>query len=350
VRSTELAAIVLAVAACSAPARPPVDRPEIDKPVEAPATPVEWTALVGSIKAIEVDAAGLTLAPRVQELLAAELGKPIDRRRLRGELAEVLGLAGVADVTASAKQLDDGIALMIELVPQPALHALVAREVGGGAIPLPGQLAAATGLPVDLGLVAALADELRTQYLDKGFTAVVVTWKQVPAGAGQADITVEVTPGAASKISAVEFKGNSHAKKAELAKAIGDTVAAGAAWNTDKVDRATLVITAYYYDHGFVNVAVTAPKPPGATAPLVFTIVEGDQFRLGKVEVTKVSADDAKKYLKLAGLKKGDVFSRTAVSTGITKIQDASKQVVTPITKVDTKKKTIDLALELSKP
>jgi outer membrane protein insertion porin family len=338
--------------ACWACGGPPkvVDQPVLDKKPEPPPAPIEWPALAGSVKAIDVVAQDATLGARIKELLAAELGKPVDRRRLRGELAQVLALKGVADVTASGRQLDDGVALVIEITAQPALHALVAREVGGEAIPLPGQLAAAIGLPVDPGLVDALADQLRTQYLAKGYTDVAVAWKQSDVATNQVDVTVEVTPGKASTITTVEFKGNAHAKKADLVKAIGDGVAASSPWNIDQVERASLLITAYYYDHGYVNVAVQTPKPSGTAGPAVFTITEGDQFRIGKLEITGVSAEDSKKYLALAGAKKGDVFSRTALATGIGKIQDASKLLVTPLTTVDTKKKTIDLKLEVSKP
>jgi outer membrane protein insertion porin family len=342
-------ALALALAACGGTPKV-VDTPILDKKPEPPAGPVEWTALVGPVKAIDVVAQDATLGARIKELLAAEVGKPIDRRRLRGELAQVLALKGVADVTASGKQLDEGVAIVIDVIAQPALHSLVAHETSGQTIPLPGQLAAAMGLPVDPGLIDALVDQLRTQYLAKGFTDVDVGWKQSEALANEVDVTVEVTPGKASTITTVEFKGNAHAKKPELVKAIGDGVAANAPWNTDQVERATLLITAFYYDHGFVNVAVETPKPTGTAAPIVFAITEGDQYRIGKIEVTGVSADDAKKYLALAGAKKGDVFSRTALTTGITKIQDASKMQVLPLTTVDAKKKTIDLKLEVSKP
>jgi outer membrane protein assembly factor BamA len=328
-----------------------VDQPVLDKKPDPPPTPVEWTALVGSVKAIDVVAQDATLGARIKELLTAELGKPVDRRRLRGELTQVLALKGVADVTASGKQLDDGVALVIEITAQPALHALVAREVGGQDIPLPGQLAAAIGLPVDPGLADALADQLRTQYLAKGYTDVGVTWKQSDVTNNQVDVTVEVTPGKASTITAVEFKGNAHAKKPDLMKAIGDGVAANAPWNSDQVDRASLLITSYYYDHGYVNVVVQTPKPTGTAAPAVFAIIEGDQYRIGKLEITGgVSPEDTKKYLAMTGAKKGDVFSRTTLAAGIAKIQDASKMMVTPLTTVDNKKKTIDLKLEVSKP
>ena len=87
----------------------------------------------------------------------------------------------------------------------------------------------------------------------------------------------------------------------------------------------------------------------------MFTISEGDQFRVGKLDVTGVSAADAKKYLALVGVKSKDIFSRSAIVAGVQKITEAvhangmTTANVLPLTKLDTAKKTIDLTLEVTK-
>ena len=62
---------------------------------------------------------------------------------------------------------------------------------------------------------------------------------------------------------------------------------------------------AYYYDRGYINVAVTLPAP---SATATFEIKEGDQFRVGKLSIKDASPADQKKWLALLGVKKGDVF------------------------------------------
>jgi outer membrane protein insertion porin family len=342
------AALVVLVA-CSGAAKPPIEQPPIDTGPPPPGPVVDWQKLVGSIKTITVTSADATLVPKAKELLAPETGKPIDRRRLRGELAQILALKGVADVEASAKQLDDGIELVVALAPQPTLHALYARETGGADIPLPGQLATATSLPIDPVLLDSVTTMLREQYLSKGFTDVAAAWKQTESGKGEADVTIEVTPGKASTITTVEMKGAAHAKKGELEKLIVEDAAPGRAFEGDHIERAALVITAFYYDRGFVNVKIDTPKPAGGPAPAVFTITEGPQFKLGKIEIKGVSADDAKKYRAMVKAKTGDVFSRSVLAEAIQKIQEDAKAVVTPLTDVKTDKKLIDLTIEISK-
>jgi outer membrane protein insertion porin family len=346
-REAAVKRLLVVLAACSGTAKP-VEHPPIDTPT-GPAPVVEWQKLVGPIKSIAVTSPDATLIAKVKEALAIEIGKPIDRRRLRGELATVLAMKGVADVDAGAKQLDDGVELVITLAPQPSLHALVAREVGGSEIPLPGQLATATNLPVDPAMLDSVTNMLREQYLAKGFTDVTATWTQAEAGKGQSDVAISVVPGKASTITKVEFKGNAHAKQADLEKAIAEDASPGRAFEANHIDRAALVITAYYYDHGYVNVKIDSPRASGEAAPATFTITEGPQFKLGKIEVKGVSADDAKKYRAMVKAKTGDVFSRSVLADAIQKIQEAAKAVVTPLTDVKVDKKIIDLTIDISK-
>jgi len=348
-----LAALIAGLGACGS-APPPVEPAIPPPPPPAPPPVVLWNKLVGPIKAIDVATPDATLAPKAKDVLNGVVGKPLDRRELRAALTAVLALPGVSDVSARATQLADGIQVVVDVAPQPTLHALAARELGGQDLPLPGQLTAAIGLPIDPQLLDALGLQLREQYLAKGFTDATVEWKQTAAGKGAVDVAVEVTPGKASTIAGVDFKGNAHAKKAELVKVLGAGFAPSSPWNNDVVDRGQLLLTSYYYDHGYINVAIDAPKPSGGEATAVYTIVEGDQYRIGKLQVAGATPADSKKYLGLIGVKPGEIFNRSTITTGIGKLTEAlhaaaatATAQVLPITNIDTKKKLIDLTFQI---
>jgi outer membrane protein assembly factor BamA len=345
-------AMLVALASCGGPA--PIEPPITpEKKPEAPSV-VEWTKLVGPIKAVDVTTSDATLVAKVKDALAGVIGKPIDRHELRAALSVAIALPGVSEVSAHATQLADGVQLVLDVTPQPTLHALAAREVGGADLPLPGLLTSAIGLPVNPLLLDQLGSQLQELYLSKGFTEASVDWKQTVVSKGAVDVAVEVTPGKASTITAIDFKGNAHAKKAELLKAIGDALAPNTPWNTDVITRGSLLVTNYYYNHGYINVAVEEPEPPGQPSPVVYTITEGDQFRVGKLELIGASPADTKKYIALLNIKQGEVFNRTAITDGIAKLNDALKAsapdaIVMPTTNVDPKKKVIDLKFEISK-
>jgi outer membrane protein assembly factor BamA len=117
-------------------------------------------------------------------------------------------------------------------------------------------------------------------------------------------------------------------------------------WNQERVDHATVQLNSYYYDHGYVNVTV---EPPAPSATPRFTIKEGDQYRIGALSIKDAKPADEKKYLAVLGVKKGDVFSRAAMTAGVQKLQQATNAQVEPETKIDDKKKTIDIVFSLQK-
>lgn len=343
---------MLVLVACGAPAHPaPIASHQV--PIAAPTPPppeVEWTALVGPIRTVDVTSPDATLVPRARELVTGEVGKPIDRQRLRGELADVLALHGVADVSARGVQLADGVRLVVELTPQATVHALAAHEAGGAAVSLPGQLATAVGLPIDPALLDSIAGMLRDRYLVAGHVDAAVEWHATPAGAGLVDVAIEITPGNAVTIDRVEFTGTTHAKREDLIRALDGELAPGTPWVSDHVERARLILTSYYYDHGFIDVLVSTPTPTGERVAVVFPIKEGNQYRIGKLEVTGVDPKTAKSYQALAGVKSGDVFDRSKLAAGLDKIREAAHANVVPQSEVHPDRKRIDFRLEVSKP
>ena len=335
--------LLLLLAACGGAA------PDAKKPAPPPAKPasgpvdVAWDKLEGPVKEVTVKAADATLAPKIQTLLAGQIGKPLDRGALRDQVSQVFAMQGVGDVLVRGIQRDDGITLELEITPQPAVHALTATQADGTAVPLPGQLAAAIGLPLDPVLLDTVAGQLRDHFVGDGYPDAAARWTTKPVGS-QVDVALVVTPGTRVVIDHVDLAGNAHAKAADLLKAMD--LPAGP-WNQARVERAALQIDAYYYDHGFVNVSVDTPVPSAAPK---FTIKEGDQFKIGKLSIKDASPADEKKWLALLGVKKGDVFSRAAMTAGMQKLQDATKAAdITPVTKLDPAKKTIDVSFEIQK-
>jgi len=330
------------LAACGGSA-PPVAGPTAKPPAPA-AAPVDvaWDQLTGPVKDVTVVASDATLVPKVKELLAGEVGKDLDRTRLREATTRVFALPGVGDVMVRGSQQPDGITLIIEITAQPTVHAITASP----GVTLPSQAAAANGQPLDPVLLDTITRELRDQYLAKGYVDATARWSTKPAGS-QVDVTIAVAAGTATVIQKIEFKGNAHVKTAELEKAIAGDVAVGSPWSDEHVERAQQQLMAFYYDRGYINVAV---PPPAVSATVTFDIKEGDQFRVGKLSIKDAKPADEKKWLAAVGVKKGDVFSRSAMTTGMQKLKDATAAVdINPVTNIDTAKKTIDVVFEIQK-
>jgi outer membrane protein assembly factor BamA len=340
---------LLLLAACGGTPHPlPTPPPEPAKP---PPT-VEWSELTGSIRAVEVAGADANAAKEIQAALGGEIGKSIDRRRLRTALDKISDEHHSADLIARGVQLADGVKLVVELVPNPIVHALAVREAGKD-VATPAELVAAVGLPLDPVGLDHVADRLRERYQERGFIEADVKWTKQKAG-DKVDVAIDVAPGRQVTVTGIELRGNKRVKKDDLVKEIAGDFAPQTPWHQDKIERAVLAITDEYYNRGYINAVVTAEPPAGESTPAAFTIVEGDQYKIGSIVVTGVPAADKKKYAAALTVKKGDVFSRKAVMSAMQKVEDAAKAAgianagVNPIVSTDTKKKTVEIVLEIS--
>ena len=331
--------LLIVLAACGGTATP-VTAPAPQASKAAPAD-VAWDALEGPVKEVTVNAPDATLVAKIQPLVAGVVGKPLDRAALREATSQAFVLPGVGDIVVRGVQRDDGIQLELDVTPQPTVHE-VREDILDTGVRLPGHVEAATGRPLEPARLDAQSAQLREQLVADGYAEASVRWTTKPAG-NQVDVVVTVTPGPRIVIDHVGLAGNAHAKTADLLEAMD--LPAGP-WDQARVDRATLQLNSYYFDHGYVNVAVEAPAP---SATPTFTIKEGDQFRIGKLSIKDAKPADEKKWLALLGVKKGDVFSRAAMTTGVQKLQAATKSDVEPETKLDDKKKTIDIVFTLQK-
>ena len=339
-------ALALALVACGSAAAPAV-KPKPVPPQPSVRAEVPWDKLVGPVRQVDVIGGDDATAGRARTALGIEVGRPFDRAQLRSILDAIYQAGGVADVRVTGIQLDDGIRLAVDLVPQPKIHAITTHGNNPTVEP-PVAAKIAVGTRLDPKALDSFAASMRDGYIEQGYVDATVSWTSTPPVGDQVDIVFEVAPGSASIIERRDYHGNAHAPAKELDAAIGSTIVPGNPWRAEDVERATLLISAYYYDHGYVNVRVANPVPPGGRAPIVFDITEGDQFKIGALAVTGVDAAAMKRYLALVGTKKGDVFSRAVIVDAVQKIRDASKLDVLPLTKVDATKKTIDLTFELS--
>ncbi|MDQ3338386.1 MAG: hypothetical protein M4D80_24735 [Myxococcota bacterium] len=346
--------IALALVACGGGAKPAPTAPE--KPVAAPAPPAPTAdaskELTGAIKKVRVEGAADSVRAAIETAMRDATGKPLDTDQLRGALATVMSTAGVADVTVKGVQLADGIELVVEVTMHPVMRKLTATETGGKTIGL-GMSALPTGTVLDPKKVQALVASLRDRYVSNGYFDADATWRRVPTADG-VEVVIEVKPGEVSSIASIAFAGNTIASK-DLAAQISKLVVVGQPALDEKLRGATLVLEAYYWDRGYANVKIRPPQAAAGRLAVVFKIEEGPKFRMGSIRITgDLPAAEHAKYMKLFGVKQGDLFNRTAIADGRKRFVDAlvatgkATAEVLPLTKVDLPKKTIGLTLEVS--
>jgi outer membrane protein insertion porin family len=348
--------VILLACACgggatkTAPA-PKVPAPKVAPQPEAKGLVAKPEELTGVVKKVRVQGASDAQRGQVEAELAGAKDKAIGSDELRAALGRVMRIAGIADVTVQGIQLADGIELVVEVTGQPVMRKLTAIEIGGKTVPL-GIGAITPNAPLDPHRIQLLAQTLRERYVTNGYFDAEVTWKRVPV-AGGVEVTIEVVTGPASSIDAVTFTGTTVPKK-DLDAVVASWLVVGQPVVEERITSVVQVLEAYYWDRGHANVRVHAPKVAAGKITLAFKIDEGPKFKMGAIEIKGVPAADRAKYLQVFAVKQGDLFSRTAITSGRDKLSAAlvaagkPNVVVLPLTKVDIAAKRIGLTLEIT--
>ncbi len=190
-----------------------------------------------------------------------------------------------------------------------------------------------------------------------GYRAAKIAHQVVRGKAGTAKVVLAIEPGPRSVLGAVRIQGLVTAREADLRKELG--LRPGEPVPAELVERDGLVISAGLYDVGLIQSDVrteTIENPSTATVDVVFTVVEGPVFKLGKVAVTGKGALPAARYRDvLAPLKRGAVFQRAAVVAAIQAIEAMHRDAGVPKridvkSDIDATKRVVSLELDLANP
>ena len=168
------------------------------------------------------------------------------------------------------------------------------------------------------------------------------------------------------QIRRVSFSGNEKISSARL-RSIMSTSEGGflsflndsGTYQEENFERDLTLITAYYYDHGFVQVKVANPQITlSADKRFMYInipIEEGPEFYIGKIDFKGDLFGSKQEYFERLHTKPTELFSRSRLSSDMTRLNDYYKDRgfayvnITPQTGVNLDKRTVDVTFEIEK-
>ncbi len=284
------------------------------------------------------------------------------RERMRADLEAILKLGFFDDASAYGVrvQAGAGVALLYAVHDRPHVAHIGfegAKVLGDAA--LDAKLSVPKDAPYDPATASKIALAVRDEYRARGYQVarVVVVTEPVSGSPDHVKVRLMVDEGAQSRFAKIEIKGNKQVPETELRKAAA--LEAGKPFVRDELERAALLVSALYYDRGFVQVRVDtevgAANAQGAV-PSTIVVDEGDVYSIGALHVTKLGASVEKELLdSVVRARPKQVFVRTKIVKDLERVNAffaARHQhvVVSPLTEIDPEKKTIVLTFEITAP
>jgi outer membrane protein insertion porin family len=217
---------------------------------------------------------------------------------------------------------------------------------------------------LDHGKVTEGVDKVRKLYNEQGYVGAKVDYALSVESNNQAVLVLDIVEGTRLLIKKISFEGNRTFSEGELR----GLMATKEEWifsfvtNRGVLDRDILtndmaILSNHYYDHGYIDHKIDEPiiVRDRDGLEVVIRIDEGQQYRVGKVEIGGDLIQDGKQMLKQVKLTTGQIFRGSRLREDISTITDMYSDKgfafvqVDPVTKISAPEKKVDVALVITK-
>jgi len=217
---------------------------------------------------------------------------------------------------------------------------------------------------LDRDKVGEGVEKVKKLYSEQGYVNAKVEYNVASIENNQAVISVDIDEGSRLLVKKITFQGNKAFSEKELKGVMGtkeesllSLVTNRGVLDHDALSNDVAILSSHYYDHGYINHKVSEPVILHGRQGIevVIRIEEGEQYKVGKVEIGGDMVDDPKLLLKKMQLTQGQIFRGSRLREDISNLSDlyADKGFafaqVEPITNINPKEKNVDIALIITK-
>lgn len=217
---------------------------------------------------------------------------------------------------------------------------------------------------LDRDKVAEGTERVKKLYGEQGYLNADVHYSISLVENNQAIVNLSIEEGDRLLVQKISFEGNRAFPDSELK----GLMATKEKWflsfltNRGVLDRDILtndlaILSSYFYDHGYINHRLDDPiiLKQRDGIEVVIRIEEGEQYRVGKVEIGGELIEEAETLLKKMELTTGQIFRGSRLRGDIASLSEIYSDKgfafaqVEPVTKVNAEEKKVDIALVITR-
>lgn len=300
--------------------------------------------------------------------LLTQAGGTLDLEKIRQDIRAMWKMGFFEDVTAFAEPSPDGgVIVTFAVQEKPSVRkVLVSGNDDVDLDDINEVLDLERDAILDIAKVKKNREKIHDLYVEKGFYLAEVDYEVRPINESEVDVWFVVDEGAKVEIREVTFIGNEQVPDSELRNIISTRkggalafLSEGGIFNQENFERDLLIITAYYYDRGFVNVKIGTPQIRLSRDKrymyISIPIDEGPVFAIGDIDFRGDLIGDKQGYYDRLSVAEGETFNRSKVGEDIVKLTDYYRDQgyayanITPLTNVDIDSRTVGLTFEIER-
>ena len=300
--------------------------------------------------------------------LRSKVGESLKPETVRADLRAMWDMGFFEDIVVEAEpEGADGVVLIFAVDEKPSMRkVLVAGNRAINLEKINEVLDLKRDTILDIAKVKRNRDKIHDLYVEKGYYLASVDYELRPASETEVDVWFVIDERTKVEIREISFVGNAKISDAELRGVIATSAGGPLSFLTDGgifqeevFQRDIIMITAYYYDRGFINVKIGTPQIQLSRDKrymyLSIPIDEGPVFRIGKIDFQGDLIGARADYYKRLTVESEEIFNRSKVGNDINQLTNFYKDKgyayvnVTPLTKVDLERRTVDLSFEIER-
>ena len=287
------------------------------------------------VRSIDVQYAGASTVSK-EKLLAnmrTRVGRPYSEQAVEEDIRNLYKTGNISNVRIFGEPLTDGVKVIV--VVQTKAKITEVRLEGVTKVKesrLRKEITAKPGDVLDESTLEQDKQKILKYYGDKGFTEADVTYTStVNEKQGTAVVVFSVNEGGKLIIRSVKFEGNGVFTKSDLAKLVKTKpktllsfLSGSGKLNAEVLESDVAALREKYQGQGFMDVKIAPPRVDrqGDKVDVTFSISEGLQYHVGKVEYIGAKVFTIDDLTRLAKIKTGAVYSPQAVRADVKSIQD----------------------------
>ncbi len=302
----------------------------------------------------------------VRGAIKSREGGPFSTDQVREDLRSIFGLGYFSDVQVDIKSTPKGKEVIFIVVEKPSIKEIIIT--GNQKVKtedIKEKMTLTTRSILNLEKVKENAEKIRMLYFSKGYYGINVEHKVDYLETNEVVVTFQITEGPKGHVKKIIFKGNKNIKSSELKK-----VMMTKQWNIFSIITKTGILaeemlkddiqllTAYYFDHGYLDVKISEPKVDlhnPKRIQIEIEIAEGPQYRMGDIDFKGDLLTTKEDLFKTIKIKRNDVYSNSVIRKDIHTLtekfanQGYAYADISPITSTDPKTLLVHLTLDIEK-
>lgn len=307
-------------------------------------------------------------------LSAMRVGKTFTPEGLAKDVREVWDSGFFDDLEVDLTRRDDGVHLRLLVRERPSIKSV---EFSGNEKIDSEDLTEAVSVEIKTGTILSYAairraiQKLRDKYAEEGYFLAEVGYEVVAQKNNEVVLKFTIREHDQVTVRRVTFIGNHHVPDEELREVMltGQTsffdFGSGGTFRQDAFERDILVLSALYYDRGYLAVQVSTPRvmltPDRTGIEITISITEGPRFKIRSLRIYERD-DDGKEVEPLGGrrhlremvrARPGDWFNRAELAKDLGAVQTLYRDAgyanveAPPATDLDLDRREVDIVVAI---